>query len=881
MNHVPLRLVGVLALGALLALLVLTPPTLTAQTSKGLPLEQLLRADGTLQPLPALSGAVDPTGWKLAVNPDGAPHFIRATAADTADIHWDDRFVGPSGVDGNVNAMAIIGSDLYIAGSFGGTDKIIANNIARWNTGTDTWGALGQGVDDVVQALAVVGTDLYVGGNFANAGGAPASHIAKWNGSAWSTLGTGPNQGVDDTVYAFAVNGTNLFVGGRFQYAGTTHVYGVARWDAVGSTWNALGNGVSSTVYALAILGSDLYAAGAFTAAGGNPANHIARWTGSAWVTLGTSPNDGADANVYALASAPPYLYVGGLFTHVEGTTAANYVARWNGSAWSLLGNGFTTGIVRSLLVSGPSVYAGGSFTATGITSVTRIARWDTAASTWSPLNEGLDASVNTMMFNGPDLYAGGAFSSYTNSTSPSPANHIARWSGGNWQALNPAPSNSVNGITVWAVAVLGPDLYIGGQFNTAGPIVANNIVKYNLTTNTWTTLGAGANNGVDGAVLCITVSGTDVYVGGTFTHAGGAAANNIAKWSGTSWTTLGTAPNDGTNAGVWAIAVAGSNVFVGGGFTTAGGASAVRVARWNGTTWSALGTGVNNTVAALAIIGSDLYVGGAFSTAGGTACGGVARWNGSTWFTLGTAPDVGTNGIVTSLATMGTSLYVGGLFTSVGGTTVPASLVAKWNGTTWSALGNGLTGTGLYTTWKLLVNQGSLYATGLFNASGILSANNIARWDTAAGGSWNALGSGLSALGLAVAVSGGDLFVGGNFTMAGSKPSYKLARWNPALVTSSVGPGGDVPRAFALRQNYPNPFNPTTTISYRLSAGSMVSLKVYDILGRLVGTLVNERQSPGEHLVRLDASRLASGVYIYKLTAGDRTAQQKMLLLK
>ena len=326
---------------------------------------------------------------------------------------------------------------------------------------------------------------------------------------------------------------------------------------------------------------------------------------------------------------------------------------------------------------------------------------------------------------------------------------------------------------------------------------------------------------------------------------------------------------------------MSGANVFAGGGFTTAGGASATRVARWNGSAWSALGTGVNNTVATLAVIGSDLYAGGSFATAGGTACGGIARWNGSAWSALGTAPDVGTNGIVTSLASMGTSLYVGGLFTTVGGTTVPASLVAKWNGTSWSALGNGLTGTGLYTTWKLLANQGSLYATGFFNASGILSAGNIARWDTAAGGSWSALGSGLSAAGLALAVSGGDLFVGGNFTMAGSKPSYKLARWNPALVTNSVGPRREGPGVFALKQNYPNPFNPSTTLEFDLARQAGVRLEVYNLLGERVALLMDGVLNAGTHQVRFDASHLPSGIYFCRLSAGGSVETRKLVLLR
>ncbi|HQT92483.1 MAG TPA: T9SS type A sorting domain-containing protein [Candidatus Kryptobacter bacterium] len=86
---------------------------------------------------------------------------------------------------------------------------------------------------------------------------------------------------------------------------------------------------------------------------------------------------------------------------------------------------------------------------------------------------------------------------------------------------------------------------------------------------------------------------------------------------------------------------------------------------------------------------------------------------------------------------------------------------------------------------------------------------------------------------------------------------------------------------SFSLRQNFPNPFNPTTTISYRLSAVSRVTITVYDVLGRKVKTLVDGRQTPGEHSVTFDGRGLASGVYFYTLSAGQYLATRKMLVLK
>ncbi len=101
------------------------------------------------------------------------------------------------------------------------------------------------------------------------------------------------------------------------------------------------------------------------------------------------------------------------------------------------------------------------------------------------------------------------------------------------------------------------------------------------------------------------------------------------------------------------------------------------------------------------------------------------------------------------------------------------------------------------------------------------------------------------------------------------------------AQTVTAVHEADAAPREFALEQNYPNPFNPTTVISYRLSAVSKVSLKVYDILGREIATLVDEEMNAGVHEASFDASRLASGIYFYQLKAGDFLATKKLVLLK
>jgi hypothetical protein len=85
----------------------------------------------------------------------------------------------------------------------------------------------------------------------------------------------------------------------------------------------------------------------------------------------------------------------------------------------------------------------------------------------------------------------------------------------------------------------------------------------------------------------------------------------------------------------------------------------------------------------------------------------------------------------------------------------------------------------------------------------------------------------------------------------------------------------------FSLNQNYPNPFNPSTTINYNLPVDSKVSLKVYDLIGKEVAGLVNGFQTRGSHSVNFNAKNLTSGIYFYRITAGDYKDVKKMILVK
>ncbi len=113
------------------------------------------------------------------------------------------------------------------------------------------------------------------------------------------------------------------------------------------------------------------------------------------------------------------------------------------------------------------------------------------------------------------------------------------------------------------------------------------------------------------------------------------------------------------------------------------------------------------------------------------------------------------------------------------------------------------------------------------------------------------------------------------------SAPFHQAIRWFELDVVSVESEDSNIPKSFSIEQNYPNPFNPSTSISYSLPLKSDVTLRVYNTLGQVVTTLVDEEQSAGTHVVNFDLSTLSSGVYFYTINAGDFVNTKKMVLLK
>jgi hypothetical protein len=292
-----------------------------------------------------------------------------------------------------------------------------------------------------------------------------------------------------------------------------------------------------------------------------------------------------------------------------------------------------------------------------------------------------------------------------------------------------------------------------------------------------------GQGRGMKGTVRALTVYPANLIVGGTFTSAGCSPWAYLAGWNGTFWDSVDCGLQSGGLMEVRALTVYAGNLIVGGNFTGVGcwpGVPANCIASWNGANWSALGSGMSGglpvtVVYSLTVYGGQLIAGGNFHTAGGVTANCIARWNGSSWSSLAQGMSAFFYiPMVFALEVYGSDLIAGGMFDTSG--TAQTNHIARWNGSTWLTMGSGMNS---YVN-ALKVWGSDLYAGGGFTQAGGTSANYIARWN---GTTWSALGSGMSGGWItevsALEVYGGELIAGGVFTHAGPVSVNHIARWN------------------------------------------------------------------------------------------------------
>jgi hypothetical protein len=362
----------------------------------------------------------------------------------------------------------------------------------------------------------------------------------------------------------------------------------------------------------------------------------------------------------------------------------------------------------------------------------------------------------------------------------------------------------------------------------------------------------------------------------------------------------------------------------IGGYFPTAGGTTVNSIATWDGVQFGPLGTGVDGEIRCLVTYRGDLIAGGYFEHAGGVAAQSIARWDGSAWHPLGTGvynTFSGGAGDVWDMVVWQGDLYAVGGFTHAGDTEV--SYVARWDGSTWSDVGGGVSmidggPTGLR---GVDTHDGGLVVVGALDFAGGVEANNVAIWD---GVSWSRVGSGPDPYddlfgerqaALSVASYKGLLYVGADFSEAVGDEAAALAVWDgeswepvdagvegggwpfgPSVydlevvgnyITSSLLIGGDFGEAngedtdnvarytycdetagVAGEEGLAGPLqlfvssNPTAASSQytiRLGRESNVNATLFDVRGRRIKTLLRRPLPAGAHRFELDFTELGA----------------------
>ena len=659
-----------------------------------------------------------------------------------------------SGVNSRVSAIAIYNNYVYVGGSFNYAGEISTGPLARWDTSSTTWSSIGV-IDQVtiaptVYALSVAANgDLYIGGSFNKVGALEVNNIARLTTSGWDNLNGGVTGASVVTTSVFALGLSNLgklYVGGSFNKAGGYNASNLAVLD--NGSWHPVGGGVggsNAAVYALSVTAeTQVFVGGNFSQAyngvGGTATVHnVAAWSGvsSSWSDM--SGGVDADAEVRALILVDTSVYVAGRFTHAGGNPH-RYVARWDG-AWQTVGdpdetNDGTDGNVEALAANDYYLFLGGSFEQAGDRAAHHVAGFYISQSRWTGLGSSVNGSVTALAISDDGyVYIGGKFSDANGMRKA----YLVRWYIANNRWYFAGDGNEFSGCTgylcspeVDALLLDGHDLYVGGNFTKIGSsLTVHGIAKFhdtNLGGYGWTALGNGVTCSTflcQSIVRDIAMVGSTLYVGGSFTAAGGTAANNVAAWSGSAWSALQDFSNNGTNGAVYALSPMTNGVAVGGSFST----PSNYLAKWTGANWTTIG------------VNSNTLNGAVYTIIGGTAS---------------------------------TIMYIGGAFS------LPAARLAWLNSSTWQSLpgtGNALNGPVRALAYD---GKGGIYAGGDFTMSGPNPLLYIGNYN---GGVWRSLGSGMDASVYALAGEGTLLMAAGDFKLAGNYPSYFIAEWNTSIV--------------------------------------------------------------------------------------------------
>lgn len=812
------------------------------------------------------------------------------------DDNWDAGFREGKSIDGGeVYAMATSGDDIYIAGSFGKVGNISVQNIARWNTKTQSWFSLGEGIEGLVTGIAVHDNLVFVAGIFTKAGNVSVSNVAVWDTQTqhWSSLNNGIPGGI---VKCVCITGNDVYFGGFFT---TTFGIGLAHWNIDLKQWIPMVGGLDGPVISLAATNTELFIGGSFHKAGNINVSHNVRYNfmTNTWRPMLIDLNGAVTCMVIAGDS----LYMGGkFFSNANSSISSVHAVIWDiAKEKGVSFENISQYAVISLTVNSNEIY---------IAEFNSLQKLDRSTNTWTiDANETI-GTVYCLTSLKNKVFLGGKFGAVNKSPAGSIAEHTVGKVG--WTEVGGGVAHGL--VYVQALAVSGDNVFVGGSFTKAGGKIVNNIVSWNTQTKEWIPLSGGIN----GRVFALSTKGNDLYVGGDFTYADTVEASRLARWNSIDkrWYPLG----KGIYGSVHALAFSGDKLYVGGAFTRANDSLLSNIAVYNtaSSEWSSVGDGITGgsypiITALVADDSNNVYIGGKFTKAGDSTMNNITRWNEKSrkWNDLGGGVTPFQNELpVGSVSLSGKSVYVGGTFDKVGNA-LKARNIAEWNTdkSSWNSIGD-ISNDSTARVSSIVASNGRVYIGGSFNNAEGTKVKNIAVLDSNTI-VWSGFGSGaisyyntatLNIYGLIFALASGDLsalqqtqtltttdvnaitvqtdatsatiFAGGLFTETGGKESRHFGIYVDSLKPSSP-----------LNENisvFPNPSDSKISFRFDILSPSSASLSIFDITGREITSLFDQTTKRGRYTVDWN-SDLPSGVYIARLKTPSSIHSEKLIITR
>ncbi len=800
-------------------------------------------------------------------------------------------------------AAADTGTTIFVGGEFTKSDTTTLNRLAQWDG--SSWLPLLQsggsvpGTNNRVNDLAVRGDTVFCCGLFTTVGdGLRARYVARWSRTTqtWAEIGGGTSS----YTYHLVIHDSDMYISGAFTLVGSgDSVRNVARWDGHG--WHDVGLNGAFKVDDIAVSDSGLlYFCGDFGLGVNSAMRYVGQWNGTTWSPINSVCN--SDQPVTRVETGGNDIYIiggGGTCTGLTGGLAHS-----NGERWVGLGNGVSssTADLFAILIDHDTVYACGKFEqAGGEQRDFSLSQWYDNG--WHRVRAGSFSGIGPNTFQYPvyamdkyggKLYAGGNFTQTGGHTVYS----IAAWDGSDWSGLG-GDNTGFNGATVRAMAEFNNDLYIGGDFTSAetpgGPLDVSGLVRWNGTS--WQSIIADQGfNGVGGSVFALAPDGNVLYTGGRFSRSDAVPSANIAVWDGIAWHGLGSGVGGSVPAGtvvqVNSIAVSGPDLFAGGNFSNAINfdSSVVQVhnlARWDGQHWHASGN-FNGAINAIYARGGELYAAGAFTLVDAVPANHLARWDGDQWNAVGDGTrglETGSTGVLYCLTPDDSGMWMGGRFTHAG--SLPISNITHWNFCTVSPPLAGedtafVNGTEVTVDWQApTAGKSSLRPRAVTFQ---VQVGNGTDFEVIAADLSNIIDTFITISGLEQ-----NTFYSWRVraVIDGTAGAWsERSTFTTGIATDITDPSEILPKVFSLSQNYPNPFNPSTTIRFTLPRQTFVRLEIFNVLGQKVTTQVDQLMPAGDYTISWDGTDnagrpVSSGVYLYRITAGEFVDTRKMLLLK